>query len=266
MKSGISVIRVLAGISLMFALAALVTIGAFLTFVAPDERGKPFYLWLAVVCTAEFVAFAWAADTAIARQAANRLSGAVRVTIHVMIAIWLLATIAAAIFAAGPGRIQNYYNDRLAALYAVLTFLFFFAAFQLYRRDLTAQAEDAVTQIDRSELRKYVGAIDAARDRLRQMAATSAGAGPRIDRIHKRLDALRTSLDYAPPGKLGTVEEQGGVHVDQVNADIIAEVGNLSATIEGLGTPPADQILAEIEAAADRIESLLRERQRQLIT
>jgi hypothetical protein len=264
MNSKSSVVGTLAGISFMFALAAFVTIVAFLSFVPPDERARPFYLWMAVVCAVEFVAFAWAANTAVAKQATRRLSGAVVTTVHVMIVIWFLVSVAAAVMGAGPGRVQSYYHDRLAAVYAVLSFLFFFAAYQFCRRDLVLQAEDAVTQADRNELRKHVGAIEAARERLRQLAPAAGDRAPRFDRLAKRLDAVRTSLDYAPPGKLGTPEEKSGAHVDQTNAQIVAEVGALKTQISALGAGSADNLVADIEAVTDRIEALLRERQRQL--
>jgi len=249
----------------MFLLAAIVTIGVFLTLVPPDERARAFYVWMAAVCTGEFLFFAWSANGAITRHVPRRLSGAVQMTVYALIVVWLVATIVAALIVAPPGKVQNYYADTIAAIYAALTFLFFFAAYLLYMKDLAVQQEDRVVQADRLDLRKRVGDIENVAQALRACAQGCSDYAVPIDRLLKRLDGVRTSLDYAPPGKIGTLEEEGGRHVDVVNAKIEKEIDALLTHVAGIGPQNAEEGIEQMTAILNQIDSLLNERKHELI-
>jgi len=267
MANGQSARNTVVWLSVMFLAAAIITIFAFLTAVPPADRGRPFYIWMAVACAAELLFFAWTANWSISRRSPRTITGATRVMIHVLIAVWLLITLLTAVIATHLKQDMSYYNDRIAIAYAALTLLFFFGSYLLYSKDLVIQREDKITQADRLELRAHVVDVEEVSESLRRLAADNPDSGITLDRLVKRLDAVRTGLDFAPPGKIGVLEEDGGRHVDEINARIIGEIQELADSVRDLesGTGPLDDRAGRVDSIVARIESSLRQRQHQLL-
>ena len=267
MANGRSARNTVVWLSVMFLAAAIITIFAFLTAVPPADRGRPFYIWMAVACAAELLFFAWTANWSISRRSPGTTTGATRVMIHVLIAVWFLITLVTAFVATHQRQEMSYYNDRIAIAYAALTLLFFFGSYLLYAKDLTIQREDRITQADRLELRAHVADVEKVSDSLRRLGADSPDSALVLDRLAKRLDAVRTGLDFAPPGKIGALEEDGDRHVDEINARIIGEIRELAESVRDLeaGAGPFDDRVAPVDSIVARIESSLRQRQHQLL-
>ncbi|MFH0965819.1 MAG: hypothetical protein V2A58_17620 [Planctomycetota bacterium] len=267
MSNGQSARTAVIWLSVMFLAAAIITILAFLTAVSPADRHRPFYIWMAVACAAEFVLFAWTANWSVSRRSPGTITGATRIMIHVLIVIWFLVTLVTAFVATHPRQEQSYYNDRIAIAYAAFTLLFFFGSYLLYAKDLVIQREDRIAQADRLELRAHVADVEEVAQSLRRIADRNPDSAVAIDRLLKRLDAVRTGLDFAPPGKIGTWEEDGARHVDEINARIIGELQELTKSVSDLesGAGSFADGSARLDAVVGRIESSLRRRQHQLL-
>lgn len=257
----------IAWLLIMFLLAALITIVLFLSAVAPESRGVAFYVWMAVVCTGEFVFFAWSVNYSAVRRHGRGVSGATLHIVHAMIGIWFLIGILLAVVGGLlPGK-GDQYHDVVAELFAVLTFVFLFAASSLYAKDLETQAEDRVTQPERVELQVWATAVDRARDELRRFGQEHADHTVAVDGLIKKLDAIHTSLQHAPPGKTGVQEEESGRSVSKFNTQIIALLEKLQTIVAGLSTARESSLarLKDLEHLAVQCESLLRQRQQFLL-
>ncbi len=252
---------------MMFVLAALITIVIFLAAVAPGDRGIAFYVGMAVLCGGEFIIFAWVINYWISRQGRG-LSGATLRIIHLMMIWWFLIALPVAMVVGGmAGWRYSRWHDVAAELLAVMTFLFFLGATMIYAKDLELQAEDRATRPERIELQVWVTAMEQACDQLRHLASEQADHAVAVDRLTKKLDAVRTSLQHAPPGKIGVHEEEGGRSASQYNARIVVSLEELQAKLSkacagGQETPAR---LRELDELASRLESLLRQRQQFLL-
>jgi len=252
-------------LSIVFLLAVWLTTAVFLVMTTgPLTFG--FYLWLAIVCAAEFVFFVWAANYAVGLRLGRRASGAVLVTIHMMIGAWLLLTILMALVWGAVA--QGEYNSTLAVVYGVLTFLFFLAATMLYARDIAVQAEDRITQQQRVELQVRVADVDDLCQQLRTWAAAHIDQLVAADCLVKRLEGIRTNLNFAPPGKIGTLEEDDSRNVREFNTQIASALEEMKSRLAELRTRPQDtpDPLSGLDGVVDRLDSVLRRRQQFLLT
>lgn len=294
MLSGKARLGAALGLSVAFLLVAMITIVAFLSFgaPAPSERTNVFYIWLAVACAAEFILFAWTANWLVGRQSDIRVSGAVIVIIHVMIVIWLVITLYTAFSVTGPRRTierlqnqiedlvsgeseeleveesANRYNDPIAFAYMILTFLFFFGAASLYAVDIIHQQRDRITQAERKQLRVRAPDAQHACVLLRKAADDHPNFAVKTDRLAKRLEGIRTNLDYAPPAKAGTIEEPGGISVADINQQITNEMDLLTKSLKALESDEGNMeaTLQQLEAGISRLELLVQQRQQRLLT
>lgn len=252
--------------TILFLVAVLITFVIFLSVVGPENRTSSFYIWLSIVCAAEFIIFAWTGSWAVERSSGRRISGGARVTIHVMIAIWLIITfiVAFTVTAAPEGRYQDY----VALVYLALTFLFLLGSSTLYGRDLSMRDEQVATQYERARLRSRNFEVDRVRQALRDIASANPEQATRIDRISKRLEGISTSLDYSPPAKAGTWEEEGARSANQITSLIIDRLDALYNDLRAAetGNPDISGLLSTIESKETEIESLLAQRQRHLLT
>jgi len=251
-------------LSIVFLLAVWLTTAVFLVMTTgPLTFG--FYLWLAIVCAAEFVFFVWTANYAVGLRLGRR-AGAVLVMIHMLIGVWLLLTILMALLWGAVS--QGEYNSTLAVVYGLLTFLFFLAATTLYARDMAVQAEDRLTQRQRVELQVRVADVDDLCQQLRTWAAAHDDQLAAADRLVKRLEGIRTGLDFAPPGKIGTLEEDDARNVQEFNVQIASALEEMKSRLTELRTRPQNtpDPLGGLVGVVDRLDSLLRRRQQFLLT
>jgi len=251
---------------LMFLMAALITIVIFLTAVSPGDRGIAFYVWMAVLCGGEFVIFAWSVNYSLSRHGRG-LSGATLRVVHWMMIWWFIFTVPAAITGGLSEWRFSQYHDVVAELFAIGSFLYFLGATVLCLKDLELQAEDRATQPERVELQVWATAVDQAKEELRRFGAEHPDQTVAVDRLVKKLEAVRTSLQHAPPGKIGVHEEEGGRSARQYNAQIVALIEGLQPKVASLcaGGEDAPARLRELEELANRCESLLRQRQQFLL-
>lgn len=250
----------LAGI---FVLAAIITITIFHAFVPPENWGATFYIWMTAILGGEFVFFAWLANYGLRRRfGPGRNDGAVLLSIHGMILGWLLIGIALAVVAGASG-----FGWRLSLVYAALTFFLLFGASALYINNLRTLAEDRAALAQRVDLQVRASDIEQAARDLRAWGTENRAHLGDAERVAKKLDAARTSLDFAPPGKPGTLEEGQARGVADLNAQIGVAIGRLTADLRQLRTAPADPAagLRALDAGSEELDSLLRQRQQRLL-
>jgi hypothetical protein len=219
-----------------------------------------------VLCGGEFIIFAWTVNYGISRHGRG-LTGATLRIIHLMMIWWFVIALPLATVGGLMGWRYSRWHDLVAELFAIMTFLFFVGATMIYAKDLELQAEDRATQPERVELQVWVTAVEQAGEELRRFAAEHADHVVPVDRLIKKLDALRTSLQHAPPGKFGVHEEDSGRSASQYNARIVVILEELQAKVTkacagGEETPAR---LRELDELANRFESLLRQRQQFLL-
>jgi hypothetical protein len=166
-----------------------------------------------------------------------------------------------------PGEGGSRFADGIAIVYAVLTFLLLFAASALYARDAAVWAEDREVRGQRIELQVRAGEVDQLCRDLRNWGAANSAHTAAVDRVAKRLDAVRTSLDFAPGGKVGTLEEGTARNVASLNAQIASALQTLKDRAADLQTRPGDaaERLGALNAGVDQIDTLLRQRQQFLL-
>jgi len=268
MSRGPDVRATLVWLAIPFLILVMLTIAVFLTFSSPESRDKFFYLWLIVACTAEYVFFAWAANRLLRRHMGRSVSGATQLTIYVMIVIWLALILGATFLMAQDAVPANRYSDKIALACAILTFLFLAGAIMLYAQDMRISGETARTMSARADLRIRTRDINFACDALRDAQSKNPDHAVDLDRLVKRLDAARTAMDYAPPSKLETAEDDGASQVYDVNRRIIAEVSMLRQSAERLrdGARNVKKEIENVRSEIDNIESMLRERQQILLS
>ncbi len=251
-------------IAVMFGLAEIITITIFHVAVSPEHWKGAFYLWMLTVLAAEFVFFAWTANYALASRVGRRsMGGAVLIQIHMLIVAWLVITGVMAVLAspATGGSIN------IGIAYAIITFLFLFGASALYLKNLAIQREERVTMPQRVELQMRVGDVEVLARDLRAWGAQNTPHLAAAERLAKKLDAVRTSLDFAPPGKRGTIEEGEAREVSDINAQIMVAAERLKTGLRELrGAPPdPDASLRSLDTLADELETLCRQRQQRLL-
>lgn len=254
-------------LAIMFMLTTLIIIATFLTAVPPEARNTGFYTWMLTVCTAAFVCFMWTANYVISWRGGRRASGATMLTIHGLIVVWFVITLILAMVGAQWSARSGQYTDWLAIIYAALTLLLLMGASALYARDLAVQREDDVGQSQRRELQVEVVDVDEICRSLRAWSADNDSHAVVVDRLVKTLEGIRTSLDFAAPGKVGTLEEGLGRDVHDINVKIATTLGELAPRLAELrrgSSDPAERIEGMAEVAR-RVDSLLRKRQQQLL-
>jgi len=270
MKSRQPILGSLLWITVLFLLGALITISAFMLLVPPERRGTGFFLALTAICAAEFVGFAWTANYFLSLRSDFRVSGATQILIHLLIVGWFVITVLFSLVMAPASSAQGdpSWTRWVIVIYVALTFLYFVAAIALYSRDATLQAVDRLTQGERQELQVRVGDVDRAVLAIRNWAKQAPDQSAAADRLVKRLDGIRTGLQYAPPAKAGAMEESGPRSVQAVNAQIGKQLEELGACVAGFGgsADAASRSAGAVGGILDQIDSLLEQRQQLLLS
>jgi len=262
-----SVVSTLWWLGIMFAFAELITAVIFCVATPPLERGSSFYMWLCVVMGAEMVFFAWTANYALAHRTGSGVGSATLITVHMLIVVWVAIAIVLAIVARTTPLGKGASAPWLAIVYALVTFFLLFGTSALYMRDLAVASEDRLKRAQRLELQVHALDVDQTCRDLRALPVENPEERTAIDRLVKKLEAIRTSFDFAPPGKSGTLEEDEAREVGDLDEQIQAATAQLRDGVAALkeepgGTPARLQAL---NGLADEIESLLRERQQRLL-
>ena len=252
-------------LAVMFLAATLITTAIFLAMVPSGDRGAGFYLGLSALCAAEFVCFAWMANYRLSRHYKLRISGATQIIIHILIGIYFLVTVVFAIVLAPSHPESEGFFNAVSLSYAALTFLLLLGASMLYARDISLQAEGAAIRAESRPLRLLETDVEQICATLRESARGGSSDAAAVDRLVKKIEALRTSLQYAPPKKSGTLDENGERSVREINKKIAGELSELSKSAADLGSGQPGQKLGAIESTVNRIEMLLKERQQQLL-
>jgi len=254
---------------ILYLVAVCITFSAFLLIVPFENRGTVAYMGLAAVCGAELALFAWHVNMRLLRDARQRISGAVQVTICAMIVVWFVITLVvatqmAAAKAAPPAPVTGGWVDRVIVVYSVLTFAFLVAAVALYAKDWSAQDQDKTAQLQRREMRVRVGDVDNVITAVRNHIGRNPDDAATADRMLTRLNGLRTSLDFALPAKAITPEEDGPSDLHDINVRIQGELNELVAAAAKI-PENAPAAFARADSAIERLDALLKDRQRRLL-
>lgn len=259
MKQG-SPVRTLLGYSLLALAAILVTCAAFAVFVPGPDRGTTFYVALSVVCAAELVLFAHLAHSALARWATASELGAVRIQVHVLIAVWLLLAIVAAVIISHPENQDTLFADRVLIVYLIVTFCFFAATYFLYSKHFELAKASQHLATERNAVQQFIADIDDVLEAVRQMGERQPDQAIAADRTQKKLETVRsdiTSVVVSERQARGGVETQGWLDRFAEEVDKLAQVAR-----DRLGSEAADPagVLAEIEKQVEVIRRHLRSR------
>ena len=245
--------------------AVLITVGIFSLLVPLESRGTPFYFAISALCAAELICFAWLVNYRLSRFFQIRASGATRITIHVLIvAYFFLTLIFALVLAPSPEEKARFFNA-VTLVYAAFVFLLLFAAGMLYAKDINLQAETAEIQSESRSLKLMQVDIEGICMSLRESAKANSADVAAVDRVVKKIEALKTSLQYAPGKKPGTAEEDEQ-SIEDINEEINARLNELTQNVADMDGPDGfgDKLNA-VDATVNQIEMLLKKRQQRLL-
>lgn len=255
-----SVGSVLLWFMLLAVLAVLVTCAAFAVFVPGPDRGITFYIAASIVCTAELVLWAQLLHTRLAARGVPTATPPVRIQIHALAVLWLLAAIVVSIIALNPERADTFGADRAFIVYVILTFLFFLGAYFLYARDIAVERMDRATAIARREVQSGLPNIEYAMRMVRDISQHFSEHAIAADRVHKKLDTVRSALE-------GVLVTAGGTPGFDWDAALVEQVNRFVALAE-LPQDAADAA-ARLEKLAQQTEivlSTIRKRERAITT
>jgi len=252
-------------LAVMCLVAVSITVAIFLVLVPLASRGYAFYFAVSVLCAAELVCFAWLVNYRLSRFYEIRISGATQITIHVLIGVYFLVTVIfALVLAPSPSEGKGFF-DAVTLVYAASVFALLLAASMLYAKDIGLQAEGAAIRAESRPLRLLEADVEQICMTLRDSARASSTDPAAVDRVVKKIEALRTSLRYAPPRKPGTLDESGERSVRDINKKITSQFDELTQSAANIGGERLGEKLAAIESTVNQIEMLLKRRQQQLL-
>lgn len=252
-------------LAVMCLVAVSITVALFLVLVPLASRGYPFYFAISVLCAAELVCFAWLVNYRLSTFYEIRISGATQITIHVLIGVYFLVTVIfALILAPSPSESKGFFNA-VTLVYAASVFALLLAASMLYAKDIGLVAENAQIRAQSRALRVLELDADQLCMTLRDSAKKNSGDVAAVDRVIKKIEGLRTSLQYAPGKKPGTLEENQR-SIEDINAKISSRLDALTKSIANMGGPDGfGERLAGVDSTVNEIEMLLKQRQQRLL-
>lgn len=245
--------------------AVLITVGIFSLLVPIPSRETPFYFAISALCAAELICFAWLANYRLSRFYHVRASGATRITIHVLIvAYFFLTLIFALVLAPSPEDKTRFFNA-VTLVYAAFVFLLLFAAGMLYAKDINLQAETAEIRGESRSSKLMQADVEGICMSLRESAKANSGDVAAVDRVVKKMEALQTSLQYAPGKKPGTPEEDER-SIEDINNKINSRLDALRQSIGNMDGPDGfGEKLNGVDSTVNEIEMLLKQRQQRLL-
>jgi len=253
-------------LAIMCLAAVGITVGIFCLLVPVPSREAPFYFAVSLLCAAELVGFAWLANYRLSRHFRIRVGGATQITIHFLIVVYFVLTLVFALVLAPSAEDSRRFFNGVTLAYAAFVFILLFGAGMLYAKDINLRGEAAEIRGESRGLKVMQVDVERLCGALRESASANPGDAARVERVVKKIEALRTSLEYAPGGKPGTLEEESERSVSDVNEKIAGQLNELmqGAAAAGGGERLADKLDA-IESVVNNIEMLLKERQQQLL-
>ena len=252
-------------LAVMCLVAVSITVAIFLVLVPPASRGYAFYFAVSVLCAAELVCFAWLVNYRLSTFYEIRISGATQITIHVLIGAYFLVTVIfALILAPSPSESKGFFNA-VTLVYAASVFALLLAASMLYAKDIGLQAEGAAIRAESRPLRVLELDVEQICMTLRESARKNAGDVAAVERVVKKIEGLRTSLQYAPGKKPGTLEEDER-SIEDINNKISSRLEALTKSTGNMGGPDGfGQKLSAVDSTVNEIEMLLKQRQQRLL-
>lgn len=252
-------------LAVMCLVAVSITVALFLVLVPLASRGYAFYFAVSVLCAAELVCFAWLVNYRLSGFYEIRISGATQITIHVLIGVYFLVTVIFALILAPTPSESNRFFNAVTLVYAASVFALLLAASMLYAKDISLVAENAEIRAQSRPLRLLEVDVEQICVTLRESARKNSGDVAAVDRVVKKIEALRTSLRYAPGKKPGTLEEDER-SIEDINNKINGRLGALTQSVANMGGPDGfGQKLSAVDSTVNEIEMLLKRRQQQLL-
>src|SRR3990172_8962171 len=223
-------------LAIMCLVAVSITVALFLVLVPLASRGYAFYFAVSVLCAAELVCFAWLVNYRLSRFYEIRISGATQITIHVLIGAYFLVTVIfALILAPSPSESKGFFNA-VTLVYAASVFALLLAASMLYAKDIALVAENVRIRAQGRALRVLELDAEQICMTLRDSARKNSGDVAAVDRVVKKIEGLRTSLQYAPGRKPGTLEEDER-RIEDINNKINSGLEALTQSVANMGGP-----------------------------
>jgi len=252
-------------LAVMCLVAVSITVALFLVLVPLASRGYAFYFAVSVLCAAELVSFAWLVNYQLSRCYEIRISGATQVTIHVLIGVYFLVTVIfALVLSPSPSESKGFFNA-VTLVYAMSVFALLLAASMLYAKDISLVAEGAEIRAESRPLRLMEVDAEQICMTLRESAKKNSGDVAAVDRVVKKIEGLRTSLQYAPGKKPGTLEEDER-SIEDINNKINSRLDALRQGIADMGGPDGfGEKLNTVDSTVNEIEMLLKQRQQRLL-
>ena len=252
-------------LAVMCLAAVSITVALFLVLVPLSSRGYAFYFAVSVLCAAELVCFAWLVNYRLSRFYEIRISGATQITIHVLIGVYFLVTVIfALILAPSPSESKGFFNV-VTLVYAMSVFALLLAASMLYAKDISLVAESVQIRTQSRPLRVLEVDTEQLCMTLRESAKKNSGDVAAVDRVVKKIEGLRTSLQYAPGKKPGTLEEDER-SIEDINNKINSRLEALRQSIANMGGPDGfGEKLSGVDSTVNEIEMLLKQRQQRLL-
>ncbi|MBN2271035.1 MAG: hypothetical protein JXN61_10495 [Sedimentisphaerales bacterium] len=252
-------------LAVMCLVAVSITVALFLVLVPLASRGYPFYFAISVLCAAELVCFAWLVNYRLSTFYEIRISGATQITIHVLIGVYFMVTVIfALVLAPSPSESKGVFNA-VTLVYAASVFALLLAASMLYAKDIGLVAERAEIQAQSRPLRLLEVDVEQICMTLRDSARKNSGEVAAVERVVKKIEGLRTSLQYAPGKKPGTLEEDER-NIEAINNKISSRLEALTQSIADMSGPEGfARKLGAVDSTVNEIEMLLKQRQQRLL-
>jgi len=263
-KSSISTIG---GISVFFAVGAVVTCALFLVFVPGPERGITFYVAMCIVITAELVLFTHLAYSRLARAFPPGPSRAIRLEVHALILLWLIAAIITAILAVRPENTDTFTADKIFVIYLLVTFLFFVAAYFLYSNSIEIEETDAQLVAERKDITSKAPDIDHVIRAVEDIGHRNAEYSVQVDRVWKKLNTLRSNIESAFVSERTLSQPASSVHdwSSQLEQQV-SQLVTLSDSASTITPEKVPELLDNIVSKAESIITTLQKRENSLTT
>jgi hypothetical protein len=183
-----------AWIAVLFLAAAGVTLAAFYSLITPEYRGKTFYQAAAGCCVAELVFSAFLAFTLSAGTQRGAPGHAVRLRVMTLVTVWAVVMIIGSAVAVAPAHADSFYSDKILIWQLIFTFFMVGAAYFMQRQGAVVEAISTEPQRQRTQVQSYASGVERLLPRIQALSGKQPAKAIEVDRLHKRVDTLRTQL------------------------------------------------------------------------